>query len=199
MNSPMLINLYAGPGSGKSTTAAGVFALLKLHGINAELITEFAKDLTWEDRKKTMDNQMYIWAKQYHRIWRVKDQVDVIVTDSPLLLSLIYGEGMTESFKDVVFDSFKEFENINYYIKRVKPYNSIGRCQTENESKELDDKIMKLLHKYKLKYKTVDGDRNGINNITRDILEKFDKSLQAKLIGIDWVPTYPGNTYGVWR
>jgi ABC-type oligopeptide transport system ATPase subunit len=182
MNTPILINLYAGPGSGKSTTAAGVFTLLKLHGVNVELITEFAKDLTWENRKKTMDNQMYIWAKQYHRIWRVKDQVDVIVTDSPLLLSLIYGEGMTDSFKDAVFDSFKEFENINYFIKRIKSYNPNGRFQTEAESKELDSKIMGLLHKYKLNYDLVNGDKDGINTITRRILRDMHKDVRTKLV-----------------
>lgn len=40
------VNLYGGPGSGKSTTAAGVVSQLKLLSINAELVTEYAKDLT---------------------------------------------------------------------------------------------------------------------------------------------------------
>ena len=46
----LCVNLFGGPGIGKSTTAAGVFNLLKLHGIETELITEFAKDLVWEER-----------------------------------------------------------------------------------------------------------------------------------------------------
>ena len=40
----LLISLYSGPGSGKSTGAAWIFAKLKLAGVNAELVTEFAKD-----------------------------------------------------------------------------------------------------------------------------------------------------------
>ncbi len=55
-----VVNLFGGPSAGKSTTAAGVFALLKLHDLRSELVTEFAKDLTWEKREKTLNNQYYI-------------------------------------------------------------------------------------------------------------------------------------------
>ena len=46
---PIVVNLIAAPGSGKSTIAAGVFEELKWEGVNAELITEFAKDKVWEE------------------------------------------------------------------------------------------------------------------------------------------------------
>lgn len=82
-----VINLLSGPGAGKSTTAAGLFYQMKLKGINVELITEYAKDMTWEERYNTLSNQLYIFAKQYSRQLRVKNKVDYIVTDSPLLLS----------------------------------------------------------------------------------------------------------------
>ena len=40
----ILANLFGAPGAGKSTGAAYVFSKLKMAGINAELVTEFAKD-----------------------------------------------------------------------------------------------------------------------------------------------------------
>lgn len=40
----LLVNLYGSPGAGKSTGAAYIFAKLKMLGINAELITEYAKN-----------------------------------------------------------------------------------------------------------------------------------------------------------
>ena len=41
----LVINLFGAPGAGKSTGAAYIFSLLKMYGINAELITEYAKDM----------------------------------------------------------------------------------------------------------------------------------------------------------
>ena len=46
MKSPLIINLFGAPGVGKSTGAAYIFSKLKMAGMNAELVTEFAKDKT---------------------------------------------------------------------------------------------------------------------------------------------------------
>jgi hypothetical protein len=43
MEKTILVNLYAGPGTGKSTMAANVFSELKWMGVNCELALEFAK------------------------------------------------------------------------------------------------------------------------------------------------------------
>ena len=42
----VVINLFGGPGCGKSTGAAYVFSKLKMLGVNAELTSEYAKDKT---------------------------------------------------------------------------------------------------------------------------------------------------------
>jgi len=38
-----VINLFAGPGAGKSTTAAGLFAEMKRANVDVELVTEYVK------------------------------------------------------------------------------------------------------------------------------------------------------------
>src|SRR3954464_15085371 len=90
MNKTVVVNMLAGPGSGKSTMASSVFSELKWRGEETEYVGEYAKDLTWEKRVKTLDNQVYVFAKQHHRIFRLLNQVDIIVTDSPLYLTPIY-------------------------------------------------------------------------------------------------------------
>ena len=84
MNKPIVINLFGPPGSGKSTGAAEVFAALKKLGINAELVTEFAKDKTWEHNATALGCQEYVFGKQSYRLARCRNEVDVIVTDSSI-------------------------------------------------------------------------------------------------------------------
>ncbi len=48
-NETLVINMFAGPGAGKSTLAAGTFFRLKCLGVNAEIAPEYAKDLVWEE------------------------------------------------------------------------------------------------------------------------------------------------------
>ena len=45
MSKCIVINLFGVPSAGKSTGAAYIFSRLKMAGVNAELVTEFAKDL----------------------------------------------------------------------------------------------------------------------------------------------------------
>ena len=49
-------SLFGAPGAGKSTGAAYIFSQLKMAGINAELVTEFAKDKVWEESKAVFQN-----------------------------------------------------------------------------------------------------------------------------------------------
>ena len=99
-----VINLFGEPGAGKSTGAAYIYSQLKMRGINVELVTEYAKDKVWEENTVVFKNQAYIFGKQFYRISRCEDKVDIIITDSPLPLSIIYNqnENLTENFDKTV-------------------------------------------------------------------------------------------------
>ena len=72
MNKPIVINLFGAPSSGKSSGAAYIFSRLKEENINCELITEFAKDLTWEKNQTGLSCQEYIFGQQSYRMFRCK-------------------------------------------------------------------------------------------------------------------------------
>ena len=162
-----VINLFGGPGCGKSTCAAYIFSQLKMLGINTELVTEFAKDKTWEHNSKALNCQPYVFGKQVYRLDRCADQVDVIVTDSPLILSTLYNKdkNIEPEFTNMVIKKFNEYNNINFVLRRLTQYNPSGRNQTENEAKTLDIQIESVLDKFDIKYFNVDADLNGFNAI----------------------------------
>lgn len=165
-----IINLFAGPGSGKSTTAAGLFFLMKTRGYSVELIHEFAKDLTWRGRHNTLQCQPYVFGKQLERTECLLGQVEYIITDSPILLSAIYNdEEKYPEFQFPVIDIFDKYDNLNYFIQRVKPYNPVGRNQTEEQSKEIDTKIKDLLECYIIPYKCIPGNIVAPSKILKDI------------------------------
>ena len=173
----LVINLFGGPGSGKSSTAAGVFNLLKKKGVNCEYVHEEAKEFTWEGRVKTLACQPYIFGKQMRDQWRLKGQVDIAITDSPILLSLAYvGPEWPESFKTYVVDQFNCFNNFNIFLRRSREYNHVGRSQTEMEAKKLDWKILEILLDTETKYSILDADETVetkiVDLIHRPLMER---------------------------
>jgi hypothetical protein len=162
-----VINLFAGPGAGKSTTAAGLFHELKCRDIKCELVTEYAKDMTYEKRQNILSDQLYILAKQNRRLSRLVGHVDYIITDSPLLLGLAYVPGdYYSSFEPLVTEIFESYDNQNIVLLRRKKYQAYGRNQTEEQAIEKDNLIFDLvMHKYPTM--CIPGDREAPTSIIK--------------------------------
>ena len=178
----IVVNLFGAPGSGKSTGAAYIFAKLKLAGINAELVTEFAKDKVYEQSVAPFKNQLYIAGQQSFRLSRLLGTCDVAVTDSPILLSCFYNktasEAEAEAFNATMQNKHREFTNFNYFISREKPYNPKGRFQTEDQANEIAAN-QRLIYKYMLetlgeKMDQFPGTENGYEVIVMDILRRLN-------------------------
>ena len=171
MKNTIIVGLTGAPGAGKSTGAAYVFSKLKMLGIDAELVTEFAKDKVWEESQTPFQNQAYMFGQQYYRISRCIGKVDVVVTDSPLLLSIIYNtdERLNEHFDEMVAGVWKSFNTMNYFIHRVKPYNPNGRNQTEEESNALSVDIIELYEKYGVQIEQLLGMDTHYDKIVDDV------------------------------
>ena len=174
----ILINLFGGPGCGKSTAASYIFAKLKMLGINVELASEFAKDKTWEGNMKAITCQPYIIGNQIYRIDRCKDDVDVIVTDSPIILAIFYNQDkcIEPYFSDMLVHKHHEYNNLNFMLERTKSYNPKGRNQTEDEAKCIDMAIRSLLNDRNIDFETFEGNLNGYEKIIGRILAYLDKN-----------------------
>ena len=170
-----VICLYGGPGTGKSTTAAHLFALLKQSGVNAELVCEYVKEWAWEGRKILDGDQYYFLAKQSRRERIRFRNVDVLVTDSPVWLSAVYEQEFEqEPFicqmmidKHVQVAQRHDVKHEHVFLRRLKQYNPNGRFQTEAEAHRLDEKIKTYLNSYEIKFIEVDADPAAASNISR--------------------------------
>lgn len=170
MKQSLVINLFGGPGIGKSTTTAAIFALLKLHDIDCEMVREFAKEVVWSKQLNLLEDQKYILEEQYKRVKVLDGQVDIIISDSPLVNSIIYNKSLPEEFNTLALQKFNEFNNFNYFLTRKKKYNPNGRTQNEEKAKQIDEEVKSLLTDYSIDYYITPGDINGINTIIYHIL-----------------------------
>lgn len=164
----IVINLIGSPGTGKSTIASELFAKMKWDGYDVELVSEYAKELVWEERTETIKNEVYLFAKQHHRIFRLIGKVKYIITDRPLILSNLYNEVYGDNspeFSNLVMHEVNKMKNFNVLLERVKPYVTKGRNQTEEESREFAIKIKKMLDKNKVIYMLQKANGNVSGNV----------------------------------
>lgn len=138
-----VLNLYGGPGTGKSTTAAAVFARAKVLGHDVELVREFAKDLVWQGRQKDMRILGFILGEQSYRLATVAPQVKFTITDSPILLTKVYEPNVASGH--LARNIYDEYDNLNVFLERQKTYNPNGRNETEEQARQKDDEIYKML------------------------------------------------------
>lgn len=143
-----VLNLLGGPGTGKSTTRAGLFFKMKLAGHKVEEVSEYAKDLTYEQSWLLLKNQQHVTGEQDRRQRRLIDKVDWAITDSPLPLGLIYAAGTAfdnDHYRNSVWSAFDGYDNVNVLLERVKPYAAYGRSQDEDQARIIDNRIRRLM------------------------------------------------------
>lgn len=174
----IVVNLLGAPGAGKSTGATYIFSQLKMAGVDAEYVSEFAKDKTWGKDYLSLQCQEYVFGKQSMKLFRVKDKVDVAVTDSPLILSTIYNksEVLGENFNKLVIDVFNSYDNMTYFVHRTKKYNPNGRNQTEEESDAIAQSLLKFLQDRSIKFKEINGIKEHYDQVVAEILTRLKEN-----------------------
>ena len=169
---PVVVNLLGEPGCGKSTAATYIFSMLKMLGINCEYVSEFVKDKVYEENETVPKYQEYVFGKQSFRLDRVKDKVDVIITDSPLILSALYNtdEVLGEDFNKVVVRKFNSFNNYNILLTRHHEYVEDGRFQNEKQAIDLRANLINMLNEYNIDYLVKDSNVDEYNKLIYDII-----------------------------
>ena len=173
------ICIYGAPGAGKSTMMAALFSGLKMAGVDAEMAPEYVKRKIWEESYGVLDDQIYIFGKQNHSMQMLQGSVDVVITDSPIMLSLMYGEDVMDAdiykpFSELVTSVYKQMDSINIFVLRSKYYNTNGRTQSEAEADEVGRQTRLLLERSSIEYIVATGDEIGTQAMLMHIRGKLD-------------------------
>lgn len=143
------ISLFAGPGSGKSTTSARLFSELKIRGYDIEHIPEYIKTWAHEGRKPVSYDQVYVFGKQLHKEDLTLRNVQLLITDSPIMLNVAFPAFYKlPFFEEVVsiarrFD--REYPSLNLFIERTVEYNQKGRYENHDQAKAFDEFLLGFL------------------------------------------------------
>lgn len=146
----IVINAFAGPGAGKTTSCLEVAEKLKKQGFVTEYVQEYAKELVYDNNLIMLDghyeHQFAILNEQMKRINRLYGKVDFIVTDSPILLNNTYlnedkNTEVYSAYSDSVNKLYGLYNNFNYFVERnfyqnnfdIKVRNYAGALKVSSE------------------------------------------------------------------
>lgn len=173
-----VLNFYGGAGIGKSTIAADIFSKLKRKGHKTELVGEYAKWLWYQNATDIVQDQLYLFAEQVHRLKTLERYgVEYAVCDSPLPLNIIYNNTPDELFDQLVLHEHAKFDNVEYILRRNDEFISIdGRNETNLErAKEKDEEIRAVLDGAGIEY-TV------ISPWKRKRIVDFNQGIDSRLV-----------------
>lgn len=173
----VIVNCFAGPGAGKTTCAWEIASELKKRGIEAEYVSEYAKELVWDNNTKLLDgslqSQKELYDIQNHRVKRLLGKVDVVVTDSPAVMGLMYLKEENTEFEAKAISDFKSQHNFNLFINRGDSFQQAGRIHNLKESKAIDTLIQQLLENNNIYYGTYE--HSTIDKVVKNIQTHLEK------------------------
>ena len=173
----IVVNLFGGPGIGKSSIAAGITYKLKKKHISCNNPYEFPKTLAWDNNTPAIKDQLFVFANQHRGIAQSYGKVDYIIVDSPILFSKIYHSYYTKGypaefygdlFHQMVLDLHKKYQSINILLERAEGiHNDEERFQNYEESLDIDKLCKKVLVENNIPYHTVKVGKNTVKEILK--------------------------------
>lgn len=179
----ILINLFAGPGVGKSTAASGIFHKMKTKGYSVEIVHEYAKELVYGKDFLKLSDQLLILAEQNHRLYRLRNQVDYVINDAPFLIGLAHMEKdpyiPKKEYKELTLKMFEKYDSINIFLERNPKleYQTYGRDETMEDAIRKDEEIKKILIDNNIHFNTI---LSG-GDMIEDILEIIEDEIKDQL------------------
>lgn len=170
------INLFGGPGVGKSSTAAKIFSILKQQNYNIEIVSEWIKTWSYQKYQLKSFDQFYCFGKQLRKEdVLLSNGVQLVISDSPLILNVSYSKKYNHEYWRPCLHIAELYErkypSLNILLHRDVPYETKGRYESYHEAVFMDNYIHQFLKENNIKYlksRTLDFD-NILNYILGEI------------------------------
>lgn len=172
-----VINLYGGPGCGKSYISYALMAQLKRQYMDVEFCNEVAKEYTAQERWNTLaSHQLTIFKEQHEKLFFYRNKTDYVVTDASLLIPLsYYNEDIYpyKEFADFVLATHNEYPNIEIFLERNPKYlyQQSGRKQNLEQAKDKDKVMKHVLDDLGIEYHTMMSDDDTVDKIISLMLD----------------------------
>lgn len=175
-----VINFFGSAGAGKSTQALGLTYNLKMRGLKVEYISEYAKELVFSNCTHILlSEQLHVYSEQIFKM-RIRSNLDLdyLVTDSPTLLSLYYGEKYKANSKELsalILSEYNTYSNINFFLNRNAAFDPVGRLQNELESDNDSIELKQFLNKNNISFEEYQSNDSLAGFLTYKILTEHTK------------------------
>lgn len=170
----MVVNLFGAPGSGKSTLALLTAGYLKVFhpDLTVECPDEIAKTKVYDEATKVLGCQIYTAGRQFWQVARCEGHADIVVCDSPILLSAVYGEMLEQptptSFRDVCLHYHTKHRSLNYFMVRQHRFESRARIHDETQAEAIAERIKAHLTFAKIPHEDVSSSVDTALTIAQD-------------------------------
>lgn len=141
----LVVNLFGGPGVGKTTLRSLLFAELKMRGgrLVVEEAAEVAKPAALEGRAIAFRNRIKLLGDQYHCLLVAETGgADVLVTDGPVFQNVVYAarEGWPPDYAGMCLWAHARHPSFNVLVERRPEhgFQQAGRREDEASSAAAD-------------------------------------------------------------
>ncbi|MDD4972524.1 MAG: AAA family ATPase [Paludibacter sp.] len=169
----LVVNLFAGPSAGKTSLASRLFSELNITKPFGEpfYVQEYAKELVLQKRFDLLANQPHVTTEQCRRIEILIGNVDIVVTDSPVLLGLAYSsEEHFHETKEIIDSLYarEDVENINFFVERIgREFDPRGRMGNVDDAIQKDQEIKDILMQTNTPFHTVQNKYDMVSVIAK--------------------------------
>jgi hypothetical protein len=147
---------------------------LKKYGVEVENVMEYPKELVYQERLLALKDQVFVFANQYHKIWTAAAHNQLVITDSPIMLSMIYNPDTSPHFNELIVELHEKFNNINIVLKRTpETHSMVGRIHSLTESISVDNRIRAILDERGIEYVEFDPVNDNIQPLVKLIIQEF--------------------------